>query len=92
MSRHEVLSISTHALRIAGRYKQTKQNVLQDIGVGVITELQTLFATALKAEALRLSQSICTYQDFKLTCMKYFKLAILFLLVMSTNLGLKISI
>ena len=30
--------------------KQTKQNVLQGIGTGGITELQTLFAIASKAE------------------------------------------
>jgi len=50
VSRHEVYSISTHTLQNAGRWKQTKQNVLQGIGTGVITDLPTLFATALKAE------------------------------------------
>jgi len=50
VSRHKVHSISTHTLHNAGRYKQTKQNVLQDIGASVITELQTLFATVLKAK------------------------------------------
>jgi len=36
VNRHEVHSISTHTLHNAGRQKQTKQNVLQGIGAGVI--------------------------------------------------------
>jgi len=50
VSRDEVHGISTHTLHNVGRQKQ---NILQGIGATVITELQTLFATALKAETQR---------------------------------------
>jgi len=43
MSRHEVHSMNTHTLQNAGRWKQTKQNVVQGIDAGGITALQTLF-------------------------------------------------
>jgi len=50
MTRHEVHNMNTHTLQNAGRQKQTKQIVVQDIEAGAITGLQKLFVTALKAE------------------------------------------
>jgi len=47
MTTHEVHSMNIHTLQNARRQKQ---NVVQGIGAGGITGLQTLFATALKTE------------------------------------------